>query len=97
MADAISEGYINAVEQCRERILHALEIYPFLSASMIHQAIGTATSTALWRPILQEMVEDGRVTEESRVERSPLGRLQSYTIYSLHRNSYQKYVDNGKI
>lgn len=85
---AVEVAGVNAVEQVRERILYALEIFPFISSSMLHQAIGTATLTALWKPILEDLVESGSVKETSFSARSVGGRAQSYTIYHLAKYDY---------
>lgn len=84
----LEEAGVNAVEQVRERILYALEIFPFISSSMLHQAIGTATLTALWKPILEDLVEGGLIKETSFSARSVGGRAQSYTIYHLAKHDY---------
>lgn len=86
--DAIEAGYYNAVEQVRERILHALEIFPFISSSMLHQAIGTATLGSLWKPVLNELIQDGKVMETTFTAKSFGGRQQSYTILHLAKNNY---------
>lgn len=77
-----------AADECRARILHALEIFPYLSSSMIHIAIGTSTSTKLWRPILGKLVEEGVVCETQRACKGPNDRNQNYTIYHLPANPY---------
>lgn len=75
----------------KARILHALEIFPFLSGSGINQAIGTNTSTALWRPILKRLVADGTVSCTEVVAQTPLNRTQTYTIYHLASRKYEPY------
>ena len=47
----------------KDKILHALEIFPFISNSMIHMAIGTSTPTMLWKPILEQLVREGYILE----------------------------------
>lgn len=81
----------------REKILHALEVFPFLSNSMIHMAIGTSNSTLLWKPVLEALVAEGSVVETTHSAKTPIDRSQSYTIYHLPINSYQHYIDNGRI
>jgi hypothetical protein len=85
---AVEAGFVNAVEQVRERILHALEIFPFISSSMLHQAIGTATLGSLWKPVLNELIEEGLVVETTFSGKSSGGRTQSYSILHLPRNKY---------
>jgi hypothetical protein len=76
-------------EEYRKRILHALDVFPFISASMIHQAIGTSTPTALWRPLLEELEAAGKVVKFERSFRNPMnGRMQPYTIYHLPNRPY---------
>lgn len=84
----VIEGAQEAVDLIRARILHSLEIFPFMGASMIHQSIGTSTSTVLWRPVLNGLVEDGAVCKKEVTCKTPLGRMQSYEIYHLPQNEY---------
>lgn len=79
---------VELYEQTKARILHTLEIYPFISSSMVHISIGSSTPTLLWRPLLQELIEDGLVLETVRVAKTPADRSQSYTIYHLPANPY---------
>lgn len=84
----LSDDMANVIEQTRLRMLHALEVFPFISASMLHQAIGTSTSTALWRPLLTQLLEEKLVQEDTIQAKTPTGRSQSYTIYHLPHNKY---------
>jgi hypothetical protein len=81
-------GVQKELELIRDRMLHALEVFPFLSRSMIHMAIGTATATGLWHPILQSLLDQGHVCKTEVVARTPLNRPQTYTIYHLPKNIY---------
>lgn len=73
----------------KDKILHALEIFPFISNSMIHMAIGTSTPTMLWKPILEQLVREGNILETTVTAKSPLDRQQTYTIYHLPKNEYK--------
>jgi hypothetical protein len=75
----------------RERIVHALEIFPFLSSSAIHQAIGTGTATALWRPLLMKLVAEGTVCKTEVIAQTPLNRTQTYHLYHLATRTYEPY------
>lgn len=71
----------------KAKILHALEIFPFVSASMIHMAIGTATMSALWKPVLDKLVDEGEVVLLA-VAAAGLNRAQVYHIYHLPKAKY---------
>lgn len=85
---SLDDDMAQLIETTRLRILHSLEIFPFVSASMLHQAIGTATPTQLWKPVLQQLVNEGKVSETAHQATTPTGRNQGYTIYHLPCNEY---------
>lgn len=70
------------------KILHALEVFPFISASMIHMAIGTSMPTSMWRPILEDLVDTGKIRTTTHSAKNTLDRQQAYTIYHLPTNEY---------
>lgn len=84
----IDDSMAQVIEETKLRILHALEVFPFISASMLHQAIGTATPTKLWRPLLGHLVEEGKVVVHDVSAKSAVGRSQVYTIYHLPKHEY---------
>ena len=85
---SLDDSMAQVIETTRMRILHALEVFPFISGSMLHQAIGTSTSGDLWKPLLAQLIEEKAVVETNVQARSVTGRAQSYTIYHLPKNSY---------
>lgn len=87
--EQVMEGASSTIDQTRDKILHILSIYPFLSRSMIHVAIGTSTPTTLWKPILDQLIEEKKVCSLNFQRNSPLDRSQSYTIYHLPENEYK--------
>lgn len=84
----LDDSMAQVIEQTRLRILHALEVFPFISGSMLNQAIGTSLPTELWKPILSGLLEDGDVKEHVLQAKSFTGRAQSYTIYHLAKYEY---------
>jgi hypothetical protein len=86
---ALATDIQEILASCKARILHTLEVFPFLSSSMIHMGIGTNTPTALWRPILRRLIDDGIVQKTERSFRAPNGRMQPYTIYHLPASIYR--------
>lgn len=89
MSESMGNGVQETIELLRAKILHQLEIFPFLSRSMIHMSIGTATPTQLWGPILDSLVEEGAVKVTELSCRTPGDRQQAYTIYHLATNHYR--------
>ena len=78
------------VRQLREKILFGLSVYHFLSPSMLHVFLGTATPASLWKDkILTELLEEGLVVKEDVQLTSPFERSQTYTILRLPDNKYK--------
>lgn len=67
----------------REKILFGLEIYPAVSPTMLHTFLGTATSTHVWKPILNDLIAEGLVARVEVTMTSPHDRTQTYSV--LHR------------
>lgn len=65
------------------KILHVLGIYPQISPSMLQVGIGTALPPKIWRPVLEQLIKDGKVKEETYATVSPSGRDQTYHVISL--------------
>ena len=78
----------------RDKILWALEVFPFISKSMIHQAVGTGVPRTLWMPILNKLVADGDVTCITVYAKTPTDRNQQYIIYHLKNRQYIATHDN---
>lgn len=67
----------------REKIIHVLSIYPRLSNSMLQVGVGTGIPPQLWKPILQSLIKEGVIIESSLSVKTPIDRIQSYTILTL--------------
>ena len=67
-----------------QRILHTLSIYPKLSMSMLQIGVGTGFPPALWHPVLEMLIRDGKVTRTLVQATHPVsGRDLQYTILEL--------------
>lgn len=84
----LDDSMAQVIELTRIRILHGLEIFPFISGSMLNQAVGTSIPGELWKPILAQLIDEGVVVETAHSAKSPTGRAQTYTIYHLAKNEY---------
>lgn len=83
------DGLDEELAMLRDKILFYLELYPFLSRSMIHMALGTATSRRLWSPILDKLIEEGAVVCTTLHAKTPLDRNQTFTIFHLASRTYE--------
>lgn len=91
-----SPGNTDALEDymkiLREKILFGLEIYPAISPTMLHTFLGTATSTHVWKPILNDLIAEGLVERTEVTLTSPHERVQTYTILHRTDKAYSKPV-----
>ena len=69
------------VQAVRERILHVFSIYPEISPSMLQ--ISLNLKTVIWRPIVDELVNEGLIKRSSIIAPTPTGRHQSYIVLKL--------------
>jgi hypothetical protein len=86
-------GLLSGVDQelqlLRDKILFVLEIFPFLTLSHIHISIGTATSRRLWAPILDQLLEEGKIKLTTLHAKTPLERNQTFKVYHLSSHEYE--------
>jgi hypothetical protein len=67
-----------------DRIVHILTIYPVISPGMLQTALGFSCPAYVWRPILQQLIQDGRVVISADEHQHPIGRAFKYTKLSLN-------------
>jgi hypothetical protein len=76
------------MEAVRMRILHSLTVFPKISHSMLQIAIGTGLPGSLWKPILDQLINEGAVKRYTEVVQSPYSyKSQSYTFLTLGDNN----------
>jgi hypothetical protein len=85
--------------QLRSKIIHVLSVYPQLSPSMLQVGLGTSLPPNIWKPHLDELIEEGVILRTQRVVESPIGRAQNYVILELaqkasNNNDQQVEADN---
>lgn len=81
--DRDAEYGIGIQEEISAKILHILGIYPRLSPTMLQVGIGTGISPSIWHPVLEILIEQGKIIKHQEMAHSPKGREQTYTIISL--------------
>ena len=65
------------------RILHLLRIYPVISPTMLQSGLGPSTKPAQWRPVLVDLIANGKVLEQQESMQTPSERYNTYTKLSL--------------
>ncbi len=77
-----------AVEDVRIKILHNLEVYPYLSRAMIQTGLGPAMPPRLWDPVLEDLIIRGEIMVVEKTVTSPGGRALTKQIYHLPTYPY---------
>lgn len=83
MSDDAHEEVTVAMDDVKARILHTLEIFPYISRSMIQVALGPGLSPKFWDGPLSALVDEGRIKLVETVIASPGGRALNKVIYHL--------------
>lgn len=65
-----------------KKILHVFETYPTISPSMLQITLGSSLPTDYWKPVLDKLVEEGKLYRYAKRVTAPSGRLQVATILS---------------
>ncbi len=71
------------VEHIETKILHLLSIYPIISPTMLQGGLGPPMRPAQWRPVLAQLISDGKVIESSKSMMTPNDRYNTYSRLSL--------------
>ncbi|MGL5074581.1 MAG: hypothetical protein ACRDBG_01900 [Waterburya sp.] len=78
----------------KDKIMHALEVFPFISHAMLQIALGTALPASIWRPLLDEFIAAGIVTEKKLTAKTSTGRTNTYKVYHLSETSVSDWYNN---
>lgn len=70
-------------DEVEAKILHLLTLYPIISPTMLQGGLGPSVRPKLWRPVLTQLIEAGRVEEEQINAQTHSGRYNTYTRLSL--------------
>jgi hypothetical protein len=57
-----------------DKIIYLLGLYPIISPSMLQSVLGPNTPPAEWRPVLNELVEEGTIILDAITSATPAGR-----------------------
>lgn len=67
------------LEDIASRITHLLGIYPGISPTMLQAGLGPQTKATAWRPVLEDMIDNGIVKKQVQAATTPKGRHNDYT------------------
>lgn len=70
-------------QEVEAKILHLLAIYPVISPTMLQSGLGPYTKPAVWRPVLQRLIEEKKVVETQESLQTPSDRYNTYNKLSL--------------
>jgi len=66
-----------------EKIVFTLTLFPRLTPTMLQVGIGPHVPPRRWRPILERLVTEGKISREERGVTTPIGQYRTVTILSL--------------
>ncbi len=70
-------------QEIEAKILHLLRIYPIISPTMLQGGLGPYTKPAIWRPVLNQLIKDGKVIETQESRQTPAERYNTYSRLQL--------------
>lgn len=73
----------DAAEDIATKIVHLLSIYPIISPTMLQGGLGPQMRPAQWRPVLAQLIDDGKVIESQKSMMTPNDRYNTYSRLSL--------------
>lgn len=83
MSEQHSSSLDEALEDVGSKILHILEVTPYLTRAQIQVSLGPALPPKIWDPVLQELVKEDKIYSVERSTQTPSGRNLVKTIYHL--------------
>lgn len=66
-----------------DKLLHILDIYPVLSHTMLQAALGPKIPSRVWKPVMDQLVTEGKIKVDTIVAKNTTGRHITYTRISL--------------
>lgn len=69
---------VDEAENIAVRIKFIFELYPILSPTLLQAALGPQVPSSTWRPVLDEMLSNGIVKQETINRLSPAKRYNDY-------------------
>lgn len=77
------ESHAELTSSIEDKILHILHTYPKISPSHLQLSLGSSLPTMIWKPVLERLISDGKVTRHQTSTTAPNGRSQTCIIIGL--------------
>lgn len=81
-SDLTIDGGDSKSDVIEDKILYVLDHFPRISPSMLQISMGSGMPTQLWRPVLERLIDEGKVYRMSKTVKNPQGRMETKTILS---------------
>lgn len=76
---------LESAQGIAEKIIHLLGIYPIISPSMLQVGLGPQIPPRIWRPVLEMLIVEGKVSRSEIVMPTPFQQHRSYTKLALQQ------------
>jgi hypothetical protein len=83
-----------ALLDTKQKLLHLLDIYPYLPKALIQTGMSPALPPKFWKPILDKCVEDGEILVAKISTQTPNGRNLQKEVYHLPKYPYPPIQNN---
>ena len=94
---AVEEADEEVQAQIRAKILHTLKVYPVISPTMLQSGgLGPSVRPSVWRPVLQELIAEGKVVQDTIPSSTPSGRYNAYQRLYLPETSEKGMLSDGE-
>ncbi len=70
-------------EEIGIKILHILSIFPVISPTMLQSGLSPGLKPVLWKPVLRDLIKQGKVVQTEESKMTPAHRYNEYTKLSL--------------
>ncbi len=71
------------MSEIQKRLVHLFQIYPVLSPTMIQAFLGGKMPPRFWKPVMEEMIEEGTLIRTEVISENIWGQLHSHTCIRL--------------
>lgn len=87
-SEEVNVEFTTSEQDIVDKILHILNVYPFISPSMLQMGVGPSLPATLWKPLLERLIGEGRVFRIFTNKETPRHRIQQYTVLTVHKEAY---------
>ena len=97
VAEAVDKDRVHAIMwtdnpegAIARKLVFLLQMYPHISTTMLQVAVSPQLKVAIWKPVLNYLIEVGIIYEYSVSRVAPNGQYRTYKVLCLIDNLHQK-------